>query len=63
VRDDGLVREISHNAFANARCLAPTPAQWCDNLLALYADQLGGPAASRAMPAPLELANVLDGRG
>jgi glycosyltransferase involved in cell wall biosynthesis len=63
VRDDGLVREISHNAFANARCLAPTPAQWCDNLLALYADQLGGPAASRAMPAPLEFANVLDGRG
>jgi glycosyltransferase involved in cell wall biosynthesis len=44
--DDARVREISCRAFAEARHLAPTPAQWRDDLLALYASRLGQPARS-----------------
>jgi glycosyltransferase involved in cell wall biosynthesis len=62
-RDDDLARELSCNAFASARRLAPTRAQWCDDLLALYAGRLGEPAAPRKRPAPLELAGCMDGLG
>jgi glycosyltransferase involved in cell wall biosynthesis len=47
LRDDLLVRRMSCRAVAEARQMAPTPAQWCDRLLALYADRLGEPIASR----------------
>ena len=50
LRDDGLVREMSGRAFAEARQLAPTPAQWCDRLLALYTDRLRAtPVANAAL--------------
>ncbi|HEV2187082.1 MAG TPA: glycosyltransferase family 4 protein [Stellaceae bacterium] len=39
-RDDKRVADISQRAFSEARHLAPTPAQWCDELLAVYADRL-----------------------
>jgi glycosyltransferase involved in cell wall biosynthesis len=51
-RDDERVREISHRAFAEARDLAPTPAQWCDDLLALYASRLRDTTATRQWPRP-----------
>jgi glycosyltransferase involved in cell wall biosynthesis len=38
--DDAGVRDISEHAFAGARALAPTPAEWCDSLLSLYAERL-----------------------
>lgn len=47
LRDDPLVHRMSCRAFAEARRLAPTPAQWCDNLLALYRSRLGWRAAPR----------------
>lgn len=49
--DDSLVRDISCNGFANAKLLAPTSAQWCDELLTLYARQLADAAAPQATPA------------
>src|SRR5581483_7011662 len=42
--DDLLVRRMSLRAMSEARRLAPTPAQWCDGLLALYAECLGDPS-------------------
>jgi glycosyltransferase involved in cell wall biosynthesis len=42
--DDLLVRRMSLRAITEARQLAPTPAQWCDALLSLYAERLGDPA-------------------
>jgi glycosyltransferase involved in cell wall biosynthesis len=39
-RNDDLVREISHRAFSGARMLAPTPEQWCDDLLRIYESKL-----------------------
>jgi glycosyltransferase involved in cell wall biosynthesis len=62
-QDDGLVREISRNAFANAQRLAPTPAQWCDDLLALYAKQLGESAAPWARSTPMLAPGFLAERG
>jgi glycosyltransferase involved in cell wall biosynthesis len=47
LRDDLLVRRMSCRAVAEARELAPTPAQWCDRLLALYASRLGESIAPR----------------
>lgn len=41
MQDDLLVRRMSSKAFDEARRLAPTPAQWCNQLLALYAERLG----------------------
>ncbi|MFZ2004706.1 MAG: glycosyltransferase family 4 protein [Stellaceae bacterium] len=41
MRDDLLVRRMSRKAFDEARQMAPTPAQWCDQLLALYGERLG----------------------
>jgi glycosyltransferase involved in cell wall biosynthesis len=48
MRDDLLIRRMSCKAFDEARQLAPTPAQWCDQLLALYRERLdsGGDEAS-----------------
>lgn len=40
--DDRRVGEISRRAFAAAGALAPTPAEWCGNLLSLYASRLDG---------------------
>jgi glycosyltransferase involved in cell wall biosynthesis len=42
--DDLLIRRMSLRAVTEARRLAPTPAEWCDALLALYAERLGDPA-------------------
>lgn len=47
--DDGQVHEISERAFAGARALAPTPAEWCEQLLALYEERLRA-AAQFALP-------------
>ena len=46
LRDDLLVRRMSCRGIADAGRLAPTPEQWRDRLLALYADRLGEPAVS-----------------
>lgn len=40
MRDDDRVRVISCHAFAEARKLAPTPAEWCDSLLSIYRARL-----------------------
>lgn len=48
--DDERVRDISERAFVGARALAPTAAEWCDRLLALYEERLRA-AASPARPA------------
>jgi glycosyltransferase involved in cell wall biosynthesis len=42
-RDDDQVREISCRAFSGARVLAPTPEQWCDDLLRIYESKLRAP--------------------
>ena len=42
-RDDGRVREISCRAFSGARALAPTPEQWCDELLRIYESKVAPP--------------------
>ncbi|MCL4765105.1 MAG: glycosyltransferase family 4 protein [Hyphomicrobiaceae bacterium] len=47
-RDDRLVAGMSAAAYARARRLAPTPEQWTDSLLGIYAallDAAGSPAA------------------
>src|SRR5579864_670203 len=68
-RDDKRVSEISHRAFAEARHLAPTPAQWCDDLLALYADRLRDADATRRRSgaitplSPAERGDDSDGAG
>jgi glycosyltransferase involved in cell wall biosynthesis len=41
LNDDLLVRRMSCRAFEEVRQLAPTPEQWCDELLALYRARLG----------------------
>lgn len=51
LNDDLLVRRMSDRAFETARDLAPTPAQWCDQLLALYCRRLG-----ESVPARKEIA-------
>lgn len=38
--DDAEVKNFSHRAFADARRLAPTPAQWCAELIGLYKNAL-----------------------
>jgi glycosyltransferase involved in cell wall biosynthesis len=44
--DDAIVAAASRRAFASARRLAPTPAEWCDKLLGLYEDALSAAGAS-----------------
>jgi len=64
LHDDPLVHRMSRRAFAEARRLAPTPAQWCDELLALYARRLGARAVSRDMTATDQLASFgVEGQG
>jgi glycosyltransferase involved in cell wall biosynthesis len=48
--DDCLVTEMSCRAFSGARVLAPTPEQWCDDLLRIYEAKLraGTPRLRRA---------------
>lgn len=60
LRNDLLVRRMSCRAFDEARRLAPTPEQWCDRLLALYARRLGAvaPAPSDVPPASLEIGGL-----
>jgi glycosyltransferase involved in cell wall biosynthesis len=47
LHDDLSVRRMSCRAFAEARGLAPSPAQWCDGLLSLYRRRLGAAADLR----------------
>ncbi|MFA5898196.1 MAG: glycosyltransferase family 4 protein [Hyphomicrobium sp.] len=63
--EDDLVAEMSHNGFARGRCLSPTPSDWGDLLIELYAEKLAGAeigqAASRrtrSMPTTIETARV-----
>lgn len=51
LNDDLLVRRMSCRAIDEARALAPTPSQWCDQLLALYRGRLGERDASCAATA------------
>ena len=61
-RDDKRVSDISRRAFAEARRLAPTPAQWCDDLLALYADRLRNADTARRLLRPtMPLSRALSG--
>ena len=46
--DDRRVREMSVRGFAEARMFAPTPEQWCEELVTLYRRRLGGTGARRA---------------
>ena len=46
VDDDDRVRQLSVSAFFGARSLAPTPEQWCDELVDLYQALLKASAAS-----------------
>ena len=50
--DDLLVRRMSRRAIAEARRLAPTPTQWCDGLLSLYAECLGDPTGGYGASLP-----------
>jgi hypothetical protein len=54
-RDDDRVREISCRAFAGARMLAPTPEQWCDDLLRVYESKLLAPQPQRAANQEVEV--------
>ena len=38
--DDETVAAMSHAAYSGARLLAPTPDQWCDDLIRLYEQKL-----------------------
>lgn len=40
--DDRRIEAMSRRAFAGARALAPTPAEWCDGLLQIYGDLVRG---------------------
>jgi glycosyltransferase involved in cell wall biosynthesis len=60
-RDDALVARMSARAFANARALAPTSAQWCDQLLDLYQRKLSALRTERGPsmnPAPMAKADA-----
>ena len=54
LHDDPLVRRMSRRAFEEVRQLAPTPEQWCDDLLALYRERLGS-GGGDARPADAEV--------
>jgi glycosyltransferase involved in cell wall biosynthesis len=45
LQDDERVRQMSLRGFAEARALAPTPEQWCDELVALYRSRIGDGSA------------------
>jgi glycosyltransferase involved in cell wall biosynthesis len=51
-RDDDRVREISCRAFSGARMLAPTPEQWCDDLLRIYESKLLAPQVPETVGTP-----------
>jgi hypothetical protein len=42
MQNDVTIAAMSHAGHSHARALAPTPAEWCDNLLALYRAKLDG---------------------
>ena len=46
--DDRRIEEMSRRAFAEAKQLAPTPEQWCDDLVALYQQRV---LSARTQPA------------
>lgn len=48
--DDGKVQAMSLRAFTSARALAPTPDEWCDNLIALYENAVHHPPCRVGMP-------------
>jgi glycosyltransferase involved in cell wall biosynthesis len=51
LRDDERVRQMSLHGFAEARTLAPTREQWCDELVALYRSRIGDGSALRPLQA------------
>jgi glycosyltransferase involved in cell wall biosynthesis len=51
LHDDRRVRQMSLRGFAEARALAPTPEQWCDELLELYLSRICGGNALRPIGA------------
>src|SRR5260221_6486699 len=51
-RDDDRVREISCRAFSGARMLAPTPEQWCNDLLRIYESKLSARSPKKAAATP-----------
>jgi glycosyltransferase involved in cell wall biosynthesis len=60
--DNLLVRRLSLRAMTEARRLAPpTPAQWCDGLLSVYAERLGAPAGMPDTPAYAVSSEAADG--
>jgi len=51
IDDNVRVADMSRRAFAGARQLAPTPAEWCEQLLALYESRaVGGTRSTASMP-------------
>lgn len=46
LNDDSAISTMSRKAFENARQLAPTPSQWCNDLLNLYRWKLSQSGAS-----------------
>lgn len=48
--DDAAIADMSRTGFAEGRRLAPTPAEWIDELIRLYADKLTSHATSRPQP-------------
>lgn len=52
--DDETVAAMSHAAYSRARLLAPTPDQWCDELIQLYEQKLDNARYQRnAMAEPV----------
>jgi glycosyltransferase involved in cell wall biosynthesis len=55
--DDETVAAMSHAAHSRARLLAPTPDQWCDELIQLYEQKLHNARYQRnAMAEPVAVA-------
>jgi glycosyltransferase involved in cell wall biosynthesis len=48
LHDDRRVRELSSRGFAEARMFAPTPEQWCDELVTLYRCRLDEASGRRS---------------
>ena len=48
---DRRVRQMSLRGFAEARAMAPTSEQWCDELVALYHSRIGDGSAMRPIRA------------
>jgi glycosyltransferase involved in cell wall biosynthesis len=51
LQDDRRVRQMSLRGFAEARAIAPTPEQWCDELVVLYRSRIGDGTAMQPVRA------------